>query len=67
MEVLNAYRDESVELKSKMDEVYDLAQVGMAIDISDHQFNIHYSQIATVSQEHSHRSWRAPRVLSVEP
>lgn len=59
MKVLNAYRDESVELKSKMDEVYDLAQVGMAIDISDHQFNIHYSQIgkdiASIEKKNTNR------------
>ncbi len=46
IEILNAFRDESTELRSKMDEVYDLAQVGMAVDIADHQFGALYTQIA---------------------
>lgn len=42
---LTAYQDTTAELSHRLDTFYELAQVGMAIDVVDHQFNVLYEQI----------------------
>ena len=44
-ELLSAYKDIEVNLSQQLDNFYELAQVGMAIEIIDHQFNVLYNQM----------------------
>lgn len=44
--ILTAYKTTEAELSHRLDLFYELAQVGMAIDVVDHQFNVLYEQIA---------------------
>jgi signal transduction histidine kinase len=44
-EILTAYKSKEAELSHKLDVFYELSQVGMAIEIIDHQFNVVYAQI----------------------
>ena len=43
--LLNAYKTTEAELSHRLDLFYELAQVGMAIDVVDHEFNALYEQI----------------------
>lgn len=45
MEVLGAYRTSNAEMREENMKVFELAQVGMAIEQQDHQFNSLYGQI----------------------
>lgn len=45
-EILGAYKEKMKELRKKVEALHELAQLGMAIEIIDHQFNVLYSQIA---------------------
>lgn len=40
------YKEEYEKMKKKMDELNELAQLGLTIEIVDHEFNVLYSQIA---------------------
>ena len=46
LNILNAYKTAEAELSHRLDEFYELAQIGMAIDVVDHQFNALYGQIS---------------------
>lgn len=43
--LIGKYRKENKELHNKLDIFYELSQLGMAIEIIDHQFNVLYSEI----------------------
>ncbi len=45
IKILEAYRSKISELESRVDNVYLLAQVGMSVEIVNHQFNALYPQI----------------------
>ena len=51
--ILEAYKSKEIELSNKLDTFYELAQVGMSIDIIDHQFNVIYSEISENVREMS--------------
>lgn len=40
------YKEEYKKMKNKMDQLYELSQLGMTIEIIDHQFNVLYSEIS---------------------
>lgn len=44
---LEAYKSKEIELTKQIDTFYELAQVGMSIEVIDHQFNVLYAQITT--------------------
>lgn len=44
--LLEAYKSKEIELSQKMDVFYEIAQVGLSIDVIDHQFNVLYSEIS---------------------
>lgn len=44
---LEAYKSKEIELTKQIDAFYELAQIGMSIEVIDHQFNVLYSQIAS--------------------
>lgn len=44
---LEAYKSKEIELTKQVDTFYELAQVGMSIEVIDHQFNVLYAQMAT--------------------
>ncbi len=50
LSLLEAYKSKEIALSKKLDLFYELAQVGMSIDVVDHQFNVLYSQISTELQ-----------------
>lgn len=50
LSLLEAYKSKEIALSEKLDLFYELAQVGMSIDVIDHQFNVLYSQISTELQ-----------------
>lgn len=43
--VLEAYKSKEIELTKQVDTFYELAQVGMSIEVIDHQFNVLYAQM----------------------
>lgn len=43
--LLSAYKDVEVNLGKQLENFYELAQVGMSIEIIDHQFNVLYNQM----------------------
>lgn len=51
--ILEAYKSKEIELSNRLDTFYELAQVGMSIDIIDHQFNVIYSEISENLREMS--------------
>ena len=42
---LEAYKSKEIELTKQVDTFYELAQVGMSIEVIDHQFNVLYAQM----------------------
>ena len=44
---LEAYKSKEIELTKQIDSFYELAQIGMSIEVIDHQFNVLYAQIAS--------------------
>lgn len=44
---LEAYKSKEIELTKQVDTFYELAQVGMSIEVIDHQFNVLYAQMTT--------------------
>lgn len=44
---LEAYKSKEIELTKQIDTFYELAQVGMSIEVIDHQFNVLYAQMTT--------------------
>ena len=42
---LGAYKSKEIELTKQVDTFYELAQVGMSIEVIDHQFNVLYAQM----------------------
>lgn len=50
-ELLGAYKSKEIQLVKKIDTFYELAQVGMAIEVIDHQFNVLYAQIASALRD----------------
>lgn len=50
-ELLGAYKSKEIQLVEQMNTFYELAQVGMAIEIIDHQFNVLYAQMASALRD----------------
>lgn len=50
-ELLGAYKSKEIQLAEQIDTFYELAQVGMAIEVIDHQFNVLYAQIAAALRD----------------
>ncbi len=46
LSLLEAYKSKEIELSNRVDMFYELAQVGLSIDVIDHQFNVLYSEIS---------------------
>jgi len=46
LSLLEAYKSREIELTNRVDMFYELAQVGLSIDVIDHQFNVLYSEIS---------------------
>lgn len=44
---LEAYKSKEIELTKQVDTFYELAQIGMSIEVIDHQFNVLYAQMTT--------------------
>lgn len=44
-ETMEAYKSKEIELTDQVDNFYELAQVGMSIEIIDHQFNVLYAEM----------------------
>lgn len=44
--LLEAYKSREIELTNRVDMFYELAQVGLSVDVIDHQFNVLYSEIS---------------------
>lgn len=47
LSLLEAYKSREIELTNRVNMFYELAQVGLSIDVIDHQFNVLYSEITT--------------------
>lgn len=63
--LLEAYKSKEIELTSKVDMFYELAQVGLSIDVVDHQFNVLYSQIGSELKALAHESKKAPNLVPI--
>lgn len=63
--LLAAYKSKEIELASKVDMFYELAQVGMSIDVVDHQFNVLYSQISSELKTLAQEAKKSPNLLPV--
>lgn len=44
-ETIEAYKSKEIELTDQIDNFYELAQVGMSIEVIDHQFNVLYAEM----------------------
>lgn len=44
-ETMEAYKSKEIELTDQVDNFYELAQVGMSIEVIDHQFNVLYAEM----------------------
>lgn len=44
-EIMEAYKSKEIELTDQVDNFYELAQVGMSIEVIDHQFNVLYAEM----------------------
>lgn len=62
---LEAYKSKEIELTKQIDTFYELAQVGMSIEVIDHQFNVLYSQIASALSKLGSVSRRSIEVAEI--
>lgn len=64
-ELLGAYKSKEIQLAEKIDTFYELAQVGMAIEVIDHQFNVLYAQIASALRDLKNMAVRDEKVQEI--
>ncbi len=65
MALLEAYKSKEIELTSKVDMFYELAQVGLSVDVVDHQFNVIYSKISAELKLLAQAAKKTPELVSV--
>ncbi|MCD8148493.1 MAG: hypothetical protein LUE92_02795, partial [Clostridiales bacterium] len=63
--LLETYKSKEIELSSKVDMFYELAQVGMSIEVVDHQFNVLYSQINSELQLLAREAHKEPELTPI--
>lgn len=56
LSLLEAYKSREIELTNRVDMFYELAQVGLSIDVIDHQFNVLYSEISKELQNFAYEA-----------
>lgn len=62
---LEAYKSKEIELTKQIDSFYELAQIGMSIEVIDHQFNVLYAQIASALSKLGDMSKKSSEVLEI--
>lgn len=62
---LEAYKSKEIELTRQIDSFYELAQIGMSIEVIDHQFNVLYAQIASALNKLGSMSKNSSEILEI--